>query len=224
MSYATMSQAKEIRCPRTDRRLRRERKSRTQEAIRLSHEDQVAHSDEASALEKVAVAVAAVNALEPLTGVEPVKAAANAAVSAAVAAAKAAESKRKAITKKLISAVLDASASSDELSRINSADKRSRLNIMGYTDAVLPTGTLVSVSGGDKWHARTIGGGFICGSKIYNSPRALTKAHASRITAKHPQPTNPTNGWNSIMVESGKYKGMTIKEAFQAHFTAVESW
>ena len=86
------------------------------------------------------------------------------------------------------------------------------------TEVIEPMTTISVESRGDKWTGVVMPEGFLVNGKLYTSPSALSKAHASRITANHPHPTNPGSGWVYIMVESGKHKGRSIQEAFDAHF------
>jgi hypothetical protein len=86
-------------------------------------------------------------------------------------------------------------------------------------NGALPYGARVYVeSHGERFTAIHIPQGFVnvvCGT-IYRSPGAMSRAHASRITAVHPEKTDPGNGWDHIKVlDTGK----TIGEVYNEHFS-----
>ena len=84
----------------------------------------------------------------------------------------------------------------------------------------MPYGTAVYVESlGERFAATYIPQGFVnqvC-SVIYASPYAMSEAHASRITAIHPQPTKPGNGWLWVKLAA---TDQSIGEAYDAHFAA----
>ena len=83
----------------------------------------------------------------------------------------------------------------------------------------MEVGETVSIrSGGDKWIGTFTKDGFSVGGITYTSPYAFGKAHAQRITEKHPAPTKPGNGWEWVMVESGPHAGKSIGQVYDAHF------
>ena len=69
---------------------------------------------------------------------------------------------------------------------------------------------------GDRWTARFARNadghlGFYSEQEVfYTSPDAFSKAHASRITEAHPNPTKHGNGWEHIRVGDGLSKGKSI--------------
>jgi hypothetical protein len=108
---------------------------------------------------------------------------------------------------------------------VQMATKSVRSKIEALCSEVLDSSTTISVESlGDKWTGTVVPEGFLVNGTLYTSPHALGKAHASRITDNHPQPTKPGSGWAYIMVESGKHKGRSIKEAFDAHFNTSGPW
>ena len=80
---------------------------------------------------------------------------------------------------------------------------------------ILPEGTPLSLtSTGDRWDGSFTKDGFIFQEKLFKSPLAVTKAHADRITDRHPKATQPGSGWVFIKVEAGPYKGKSLGEAY----------
>jgi len=80
---------------------------------------------------------------------------------------------------------------------------------------ILPEGTPLSLtSTGDRWDGSFTKEGFIFQDKLFKSPLAVTKAHADRITERHPKATQPGSGWVFIKVEAGPYKGKSLGEAY----------
>lgn len=82
---------------------------------------------------------------------------------------------------------------------------------------ILPYGTKVFVETyGERWEAVLTPSGnknFLKkGEFNFSSPTALCKAHSSRKTDKHPEPTNPGNGWDHIYLVETPY--MTIGEVY----------
>jgi hypothetical protein len=87
--------------------------------------------------------------------------------------------------------------------------------------AVLPEGTPLSiVSTGDRWDGVYTKDGLVFQDKAFKSPQAVTKAHAERITERHPKATQPGSGWLWLKIENGAYKGKTLGQAYDAHYSA----
>jgi hypothetical protein len=137
------------------------------------------------------------------------------------------QSKADEINKQLLFAEGEAACCDKELRQaqaveahlVQAATKSVRSKIEALCSEVLDSSTTISVESlGDKWTGTVVPEGFLVNGTLYTSPNALGKAHASRITDNHPHPTKPGSGWAYIMVESGKHKGRSIKEAFDAHF------
>lgn len=69
---------------------------------------------------------------------------------------------------------------------------------------------------GDRWNVRFALNdkgelGFFDEKEVfYTSPAALSKAHASRMTEAHPNPTKPGNGWEHIRLAYGPNEGKSI--------------
>jgi hypothetical protein len=59
------------------------------------------------------------------------------------------------------------------------------------------------------------------GEETYTSPSALCKAHASRITERHPAPTAPGLPWKYIKIAEGENKDKSIGEIYDAHFPSA---
>ena len=57
--------------------------------------------------------------------------------------------------------------------------------------------------------------------EIFTSPSALCKAHASRITERHPAPTAPGLPWKYIKIAEGENKDKSIGDIYDAHFPSV---
>jgi len=69
---------------------------------------------------------------------------------------------------------------------------------------------------GERWECRLAKNaegelGFYDENEVfYTSPDALSKAHASRITVKHPRATKHGSGWEHIRIADGPKKDMSI--------------
>jgi hypothetical protein len=99
------------------------------------------------------------------------------------------------------------------------AKKRADARIFAKLAAVLPEGTPLSLtSTGDRWDGAYTKDGLIFQDKAFKSPLAVTKAHAERITERHPKSTKPGSGWLWLKVEDGPYKGKTLGQAYDAHY------
>jgi BMFP domain-containing protein YqiC len=85
--------------------------------------------------------------------------------------------------------------------------------------AVLPEGTPLSLtSTGDRWDGIYTKDGLVFQDKAFKSPAALGRAHAERITERHPKATQPGNSWHWVKIENGAYKGKTLAQAYDAHY------
>jgi len=99
------------------------------------------------------------------------------------------------------------------------AKKRAAPRVFTKLAAVLPEGTPLSLtSTGDRWDGVYTKDGFIFQDKLFKSPLAVGKAHAERITERHPKATKPGSGWLWLKVENGPYKGKTLGQAYDAHY------
>jgi len=143
------------------------------------------------------------------------------------------QSKADEINRRLLFAEGEAASCDKELRRaqaveahlVQAATKSVRSKIEALCSEVLDSSTTISVESlGDKWTGTVVPEGFLVNGTLYTSPHALGKAHASRVTDNHPHPTKPGSGWAYIMVESGKHKGRSIKDAFDAHFNTSGPW
>ncbi|NDG72985.1 MAG: hypothetical protein EBY32_17135 [Proteobacteria bacterium] len=84
----------------------------------------------------------------------------------------------------------------------------------------IPYNTLVYVESlGERMEALFMAQGFVStvGNRIFKTPTAMCKAHAQRITAIHPAPTAPGNGWVWVKLAA---TGQSIGEVYDAHFAA----
>jgi len=84
----------------------------------------------------------------------------------------------------------------------------------------VPYNTLVYVDSlGERMEALVMAQGLVStvGNRVFKSPTAMCKAHAQRITAVHPQPTKPGNGWVWVKLAA---TGQSIGEVYDAHFNA----
>jgi len=86
--------------------------------------------------------------------------------------------------------------------------------------AVLAEGTKLSVgsAAGDRWEGAYTKEGLIFQGRAFKSPMAVTKAHAERITERHPKVTKPGSGWVWLRIENGPYKGKSLSQAYDAFY------
>jgi len=103
------------------------------------------------------------------------------------------------------------------------AAKKARAALRKFANlaAVLPEGTPLSLtSTGDRWDGVYTKDGLVFQGKAFKSPQAVGSAHAERITERHPKATKPGSGWVYLIVENGPYKGKTLAQAYDAHYSA----
>jgi len=97
--------------------------------------------------------------------------------------------------------------------------QRATLRVFAKLAAVLPEGTPLSIASlGDRWDGAYTKDGLVFQDKAFKSPAALGRAHAERITERHPKATQPGNGWLWVKIEDGTYKGKTLAQAYDAHY------
>jgi hypothetical protein len=98
---------------------------------------------------------------------------------------------------------------------------RADARVFSKLAAVLPEGTPLSLTGtGDRWDGAYTKGGLIFQDKAFKSPLAVTKVWSERITERHPKVTKPGSGWVWLKIENGAYKGKTLAQAYDAHYSA----
>jgi hypothetical protein len=92
--------------------------------------------------------------------------------------------------------------------------------IFANLPSVLTDGTKLSItSKGERWEGTFTDGKLAFQGNVFKSPYAVVKAHASVITASHPNHTRPGNGWLWIIIEDGPYAKKTLAQAYDAHFS-----
>ena len=98
-------------------------------------------------------------------------------------------------------------------------NRKANPRVFAKLAAVLAEGTKLSVtSTGDRWDGAYTKDGLVFQDKVFKSPLAVGRAHAERITERHPKPTKPGSGWVYLIVEEGPYKGMALAQAYDAHY------
>jgi hypothetical protein len=87
--------------------------------------------------------------------------------------------------------------------------------------AVLPEGTPLSLNTSDlRWDGVYTKGGLVFQGRVFKSPYAVCRAHAQRITERHPNATKPGSGWKWLEIQHGPFKGKKLGEAYDAHYSA----
>ena len=119
--------------------------------------------------------------------------------------------------------VIDLTGETEDEAPAQPAAKKQRAGarLFSKMTAVLTEGTKLSLtSTGDRWDGVYTKDGLIFQDKAFKSPMAVGKAHAQRITERHPKATQPGNGWIWLKIEDGPYKGKTLAQAHDAHYNA----
>lgn len=101
------------------------------------------------------------------------------------------------------------------------AAKKTRADprIFSKLAAVLPEGTPLSLNTSDlRWDGVYTKGGLVFQGRVFKSPYAVCRAHAQRITERHPNATKPGSGWKWLEIQHGPFKGKKLGEAYDAHY------
>jgi hypothetical protein len=101
------------------------------------------------------------------------------------------------------------------------AAKKARADprIFSKLAAVLPEGTPLSLNTSDlRWDGVYTKGGLVFQGRVFKSPYAVCRAHAQRITERHPNATKPGSGWKWLEIQHGPFKGKKLGEAYDAHY------
>lgn len=107
-----------------------------------------------------------------------------------------------------------------------SQGKKSRRNFSKMNELFSDGDKFYVTSLGDRWDVELTKNDaghlvFKRGEETYASPSALCKAHASRITERHPAPTAPGLPWKYIRIAEGENKDKSIGEIYDAHFPSA---
>lgn len=95
-----------------------------------------------------------------------------------------------------------------------------RYKSFGRLSELLAEGTALSISSSysaDRWEG-SYSRGMLFQGQCFSHPSMVTAEFSRRITEAHPARTEPGDGWKMVKVEDGPYAGMTLGEAYAAHF------